>query len=138
MKINIKLTFKEKNIINKLLLPHRQQAMFKQSIERLLQEWANFVEQVESGYNFTSCEYDNDLWKRDILEEIIQGSPKVLSEKLVKVINPLDNRFKKATHKINKPLSPSIEHKSFFWWHRIPKKLIGDLKRDFEFLRILK
>ncbi len=50
------------------------------------------------------------------------------------MIEPWDNRFSIATNVLNKPIFR--DDNPAWWWYRIPKKLVGELKKDIDALGI--
>ena len=102
------------------------------TLNGLLNGWAEFVRQVERGYTFSIYDYINDLSVRDVLEDVLLSIRDSARTKVRAVLMPLDERFEKATRKIEKPLVPADDSRR--WWFRVPLVLAGELKEDLEAL----
>ena len=100
----------------------------------LITDWSNFVKEVKSGYTLTIDDYTNDLCARDILGEISAFVEEPTRTKINKILVPLDEQFKKATHKIGQPLFSS--RTDLWWWYQIPNVLVGGLKKDLELRKL--
>ncbi len=88
------------------------------SLDGMLSRWNTLVTEVERGYRLTAYDYSNDLSVRDRLEEVIGRVRGDLRAKIAAVLQPLDDRFDRATVESPKPLSAGRP----FWWKRIPRK----------------
>ena len=105
------------------------------NFNEFIKEWFDFIAEVEEGYSMTIDDYTNDLTQRDLIDELLQQVPEDLKNRVIKLIEPSDVRFKNATKILRKSLSSS---KNPPWWrYRLPKKLVGELKEDVESLKIV-
>lgn len=102
------------------------QSQFEISLDALLDRWTAFVSAVESEYNDSIYEYENDLGARDALEQVMRVAPPSLQAKLSSVLEPLDARFKEAT--IDRPDEDVAAQR---WWSpRIPRQPGPELAAD--------
>jgi hypothetical protein len=110
---------------------HREETKIKKylSLDSYIREWEAFVGEIEKGYDLTIFDYTNDLATRDILQTILHLLSEPGRVMLEGVLEPLDRRFLTTTREIKEPLRG--EDRSF-WWVRIPKVLVGELKGDLE------
>jgi hypothetical protein len=139
MKMLRHLSSEEADALNTILLGLSERAKRTLTLNQLLQQWGDFVVQVERGYQDSIYEYANDLSIRDLLEEILRGVTQTLQEKLTQLIQPWDERFYNATKKTKQPVLPSMAQESLrSWWFRVPKNLGGELKEDLRSEGILK
>ena len=125
-KLNTQLTFtaSEKEILLK------RDKYLEKDIKDMIQYWAEFLASVEKGYTLTIDDYTNDIYNRYLLEEEIVKLPKLIGDKARNIIEPMDEEFKKLTNPIKESLWS--EKDAAWWWYRIPKKLIGELKKGVE------
>jgi len=131
--MNDTVMLEEDNTIETILNSLSNQAIRKLSLNTLLQNWYRFVVEVERGYNDSIYEYTNDLSNRDLIENILLSVQPSLHARLLKAIQPWDERFIKATEAGLRPLVNLTSDKlSFFWWSRIPKNLTDELKEDLQ------
>jgi hypothetical protein len=101
------------------------------SYERLLAAWESLVREVEQGYPATIDDYTNDLTSRDLLQEIVGACDESLREELTASIEPLDERFRRATRPDEQGrIAEFIEPGAGWWWSRLPLRLEGDLAAD--------
>ena len=106
------------------------------SFNSLVNSWKTFVFRCESGYSDCIDEYLNDISVREILYFIRKRVGVNLSNKINKILDPLDSSFLSVTNPIKDPLinlpegQEEIHNLLYF---RVPKKLIGDLKEDINF-----
>lgn len=93
-----------------------------------LNDWRRFVRQVEKGYAFGMCEYQNDLDIRKLIQCEIDSKriPELL---LPKALAVLDRSFVAATD--DWPQMAAI-YDPEAWWIRKPKTLVFELKEDVE------
>ncbi len=105
-------------------------AHFQTSLERLLQRWQTFVEQVEVGYADSIYEYTNDLSVRDLLEGIGASAPASLRERLAAFLKEWDDRFSAATEETDRAVAPGAPPSGAARWRRIPRRLLSELKED--------
>ena len=97
------------------------------SLNGLLQDWAQFVRNVETGYTDNCYEYANDMACRRRLAEAWP----ILTEKVRAArqaeLDAADARFMAAT--VPGPDSTAVE--SDWWKDRRPVLLVGELAEDF-------
>jgi hypothetical protein len=122
----------DEKLMQPLLDQMSARAHFTISLKYLLQKWDEFTSSVEEGYNYSIYDYTNDLSSRDLLEKIIINSSGALNKKLITIIGQIDDRYRESTDICVKPLRSSFWSAEGWWWFRIPKKLIGELKEDFK------
>lgn len=140
MKYTDKFTKEEINLTNKLLNKYYNPYIHKDKSLLLyfINEWLLRVEQFEKGYTLTIDDYTNEITVRDILEELINEVPENLKLKVVDIIIPIDEKFKEITNAVKNPLMLGLKGENPpWWWYRIPKKLVGELKEDVESLKIV-
>lgn len=131
MKSLRQLSSEEARSLDAALASLSERAKHQFSLNRLLQQWSYFVSRVEQGYEETIYEYINDLSSRDALEEVLLKVPPSLSEKLLVLIQPLDERFNNVTQEVERPLLPSATGElPAHWWFRVPKMLGAELEND--------
>ena len=102
------------------------------SLEDLVSKWRAFVVSVETGFAMTIYDYTHLLSVRDDLEAVLKTVGKgTIAEHLRSALRPLDDRFRLATVKSDRSsvLRASGEE-SGHWWHRIPRRLQGELAKD--------
>lgn len=118
--------------IERFLTQLENRAGFRRSLEDLIQEWSDIVSEVEAGYKDLYIEdYENDLCKRDILQELIESLSPSGANALEKLLEPIDDRFIQATMPVKRPLLPPISEEPLgFWWYRVPKNPGEDLLHD--------
>ncbi|MFI7661177.1 hypothetical protein ACIBTW_20095 [Micromonospora parva] len=111
---------------------HQQGWRKEFTIEEMIGKWAWLVAQVERGYPDLVDEYTNDLYCRDWLAKAWPQVTHPVRSCWHEMLQPLDERFRAATiedggqavgryHQI----TPNMG----WWWHRRPKKLVGDLAK---------
>lgn len=118
--------------IERFLTQIENQVGFRRSLEDLIREWSDFVSEVETGYeNLYIEDYENDLCKRDILQELIESLSPLGANALERLLKPIDDCFIQATMPVKRPLLPWIgEETRGFWWYRVPKNPGDDLLHD--------
>jgi len=121
--------------LDALLCEMSNAAGFKQTLDRLLSGWRDFVLQVERKYDDSIYEYLNDLSVRDSLARLVQTLSHEGRDVLTKVIQPLDERFIAATNETSQPLVKLSDGESLAWWYyRVPanpgKELLDDLQSE--------
>jgi hypothetical protein len=102
------------------------------TLERDLQAWEEFVKRTDTGYNSSIYDYTNELSRRSSIEKTNQFISKAASEEITNYVITLDRAFLAATDKVQVPLLPSLgnEPEPGWWWYRIPKILLPELKDD--------
>lgn len=112
----------------------------EEHIRHCIEAWEEFVSQeVELGYEFGLDDYLNDLGRRDDIEEVLrllslQGYHIVMS-----IVEPIDQRFRHATRHVERSVWYPAEEKNPYWWyHRVPKRMGDDLRRDLRTIGIIR
>lgn len=125
-------TDKEINLLNSITesFSKRAKHAYLQSFNEFINKWYIFVQEVEQGYEMTIDDYTNDLTKRDLIDELLRQLPETLKNKVNTLIEPSDKRFDSATNILKEPIFR--EDNPPWWWYRIPKILVGELKEDVE------
>lgn len=98
-----------------------------QSFEEFMGKLYKFLGRVENGYEMTIDDYTNDLGRRDLAEELIAKVPSNLKKKISESLKVWDERYDKATNPTEKSI---LKENGSWWWYRLPKILIDELKRD--------
>jgi hypothetical protein len=98
------------------------------SFERLLDLWAEFVNDVETGYSDSGNEYINDLSIRDLIDELLANLPSDTAASIKDVVKPLDTRFGSATKPSSRIGSGKAPKQD--WWFRLPKRVGGQFETD--------
>src|SRR2546423_1000312 len=99
------------------------------SLDACLNQWRDFVNRVHIGYPLGVYDYTNELSKRDILQRFVETLSGGLQGKVVNEVKVIDDRFIDETEGSTFVL-PGAENSSgkvAWWWHRIPRKLVGEL-----------
>lgn len=89
----LSLTPEDRDALQKILKAQSERAQKPITLNKLVNEWVNFVATIERGYNESIYEYLNDLSTRDLLQEILDNVDPTLVAKLMTVIEPSDRRF---------------------------------------------
>lgn len=122
---DLQLTSDENRIVAELLASLSQRDKLSLSLEYLLQQWRYLVENIEQGYEDTIFDYTNSLGKRDFLEALLNESPQTLRDKLSKILQPWDSRFREATKDVGEAVLPTSDETAVlgYWWYRVPTNL---------------
>ena len=97
----------------------------------LIEEWSSVVAEIEQGYKLTIYDYINDITVRDDIAETMQLLTEAGKSRLAEWVDPIDERFLRATREVPLPVSyPSAEPRDRWWWYRIPERLGEDLASD--------
>lgn len=133
---NDKLSTKEVEILDAIVARFSKRAKHATTwdFNIFITEWINFIKEVEKGYTLTIDDYTNDVSKRDLIDELSQQISKDLKNKVNQLIEFWDISFQNTTNDLIKPLSSRENAK--WWWYKIPKKLVGELKKDVKSLKI--
>jgi hypothetical protein len=97
-------------------------------VEDLLARWERFVQEVQSGYEFTIYDYVNDLNVRETLAEISELQPS-LKDKLATRLSPADSMFRENTTAIPRTLY-KFGAASAWWYYRVPLRPGDELRED--------
>lgn len=129
--VDLNLTPEEQTTMRSLESRLTERAHFPLTFSKLVELWADFVAEVESGYSSSAPEYTNDLSSRDLIEEVLQAMPEAARSKLMACVHPLDERFTRGTH----PDDMQLLGKFFklgpgWWWSRVPIMVSGELASD--------
>ena len=76
MNRNLSLSPEDRKRIDRLVQTHFPGADWgaEDYVYSLIEDWERFVSQeVERGYEFTIYNYLNDLWRRDLIQEILDS-----------------------------------------------------------------
>lgn len=99
----------------------------------LVARWRRFVSEVETGYKLTIYDYSLELDVRDSLQELLSTLPSGgFRRSLTEDLSPLDERLRFATRSSTRGLAPGATAGDRFWWFRVPRRLVGELKADLE------
>jgi hypothetical protein len=100
------------------------------TLERLVDNWGKFSQEVANGYRQTGYDYANHLGGRDLLDRIVSEVPPRLRDRLFKTyLDPADSRFRNASRPLNKPVFGAPADPKW-WWLRAPNDLSGALAAD--------
>jgi hypothetical protein len=127
------LTSEEMNSIEPILAFQTRRAKHTITLDYLLTKWVKLVMQVEEGYQLSIDDYNNAITRRDLLQEILDGSQQVTQEKLSSWLVEWDDRFKKATKEVEEPPFPYLPKEMQWWWYRIPLNPGDELKKWLSF-----
>ena len=135
----IELNPEELKIIEPILKSLSTRAKQSLSLPTLINKWNTFVISVERGYSDSIYDYTNELSVRDLLQTLIDASPKEIHKKIKGAVIPLDVRFKSASKQISKCIFDfkSEEGNINWWWYRIPNRMSDELRNDFRSQEIL-
>jgi len=135
-----KFTKEEIELTNKLLGQYYNPHIHKgiPLLPYFLNEWLLRTNNFEKGYTLTIDDYTNEITVRDIIASLVNEIPESLKLKINDIINPIDEKFKEVTNIVKEPLLPGLEGEDpAWWWYRLPKKLVGELKEDVESKKII-
>lgn len=94
----------------------------------LLENWSDAVADIERGYNLTIYNYENDISRRDSIDEVMQLLSEAGREAYAELLAPIDERFVQATFEVPIPISPLAEGSlERWWWRRVPKRMGEDM-----------
>jgi hypothetical protein len=94
----------------------------------LLENWSDVVAYIERGYNLTIEDYENDIWRRDDIDEVMQLLSEAGRKAYAELLAPIDERFVQATFEVPIPISPLAEGSlERWWWRRVPKRMGDDM-----------
>ena len=115
-------------------LESKQERPTAESFEKWISRWEGFVREVEElpGYRHLTYEFFNDISIREILFESLQILRPQLRSKAEAVLQPLDERFLKATQRVEKaPFWDGIDPSR--WWNFcLPKRLSPEAREEWE------
>jgi hypothetical protein len=100
----------------------------KATLNERVAAWEAFVSEVEQGYGMTVDDYTNDLAVREWLTLALPMLTPRLQSSLVKRLEPLDERFMRATVTLARRLPGA----GASWHYRLPRVLTGELAEDAE------
>jgi hypothetical protein len=106
------------------------------SVDGQLNKWQGLVNKIRNGYPLGVYDYTNELSSRNVLEDFAQHLSGSLEIKVRNVMKAIDEAFLDETEESSIILAGTAESsaKLPWWWHRMPKKLEGELKEDIESL----
>jgi hypothetical protein len=131
------LTADERSELEELLERLDRDSGRPASLNDLLSRWQAFVAEVERGYDDSIYEYTNDLSVRDRLDALVKEASPSLKAKLETAVAPTDQRFMDATDEAGRPLSEAGGELAQ-WWHRVPRRRLGELAADLKALGYLR
>lgn len=107
-----------------------------ESFDKVLSLWKLFVDEINSGYVGLIYDYENDLYKRNILQEFIDRASQDLKSELILILEPTDTQFINQTTQVNDTISnvdiAKENPQKYFWYYRVPKNISDDLKPDLD------
>lgn len=100
---------------------------------RWIEVWYRLVNQIEEGYRLTIYDYHNDMDIRWILSRLMNLVQAETALKIRNLIALADEKYFDSTLPLENPERAGFIYISYDkkWWRK-PKKLIGELKEDFE------
>jgi hypothetical protein len=102
----------------------------------MIEEWAEFVEHCESGYELSIFEFTNDRSIRDLLEKVLFHPPfwgLQQIESLRESVEAIDARFRVCSRK-----DVSFPGNDLRWWRRcVPLCAEGELQVDLVSARLV-
>lgn len=109
------------------------------SLEVFVDKWRNFAAQIKEGYQLSVYDYTNDLSVRTALERFLQGIPTELRDKILEEVQGVDEDFRSVTEPSGLTLMGTAEafQSQPWWYHRVPRKLVAELKEDLAELRAI-
>src|SRR5438477_11880033 len=132
MEILSNLPSDDLTVLDQLVLELSRRTKRSQSLEELVATWKSFVSQIEIGYADSIYDYTNDLSARDLLQEILNDTTPAVSKAVSALLEPVDDRFLRATVPVDKPILPATGNDKDVqaWWFRIPRNLTEQLEED--------
>jgi len=94
------------------------------TLERLLERWRRFVTEVAGDFTDGIDDYTIEVWHRNQIEDLVREAPPALRDRLIRAVQPWDDRYYAATTPTGFPLFPySQEPSEEAWWYRLPRRL---------------
>lgn len=113
----LNFALKDTNQVQTSILSYHQ-------LDKHLQHWARFINEVAEGYCGLVVEYLNELYVRKNIEDVIKISPLGLKDKMMHILTPWDDRFTATTLSLPHSLESRLStRESQQWWIRVPKHL---------------
>ena len=138
LKSNLNTLMSNKSVADKdvALSNQSKQLLENFSVERWVQKWSSFVDEIKQGYNLGIYDYVNDLSPRDLLQRLADVLPEDINKKITLAVKPIDDEYSSLTQSTELALAGPEEGNSklAWWYHRIPKALDGELKEDIDSL----
>jgi hypothetical protein len=100
------------------------------TLARAVGRWQRLVQDVEHGYGAVGGvdDYCYDLTGRDEIQQLLDAVPADLRLKIATVVDPLDERFLRATRlDEDDVLGQFYRHGAGWWWRRLPLIINGAL-----------
>lgn len=142
MSKNISLSPEDRKRIDHLVQTHFPGADWEAEdyVYSCIEDWERFVSQeVEPGYEFTIYDYLNDLWRRDLIQQILDFLSSEGRFQVRLLVEPIDRRFRRATRYVRRSVWYPAEVRSAYWWyHRVPERMGDDLRRDLRTMGIIR
>ncbi len=127
------LTPEDSEALQRIVEKLTQESPRPWTLQRLLDNWRRTVLEVESGYQLTVDNYTNDLYKRNLLQAVLDAAPDSLQEKVMSVLAPIDDRFLRATRDDAADVLEHFCHRPRgWWWRRLPLIITGNLAANFK------
>ena len=98
------------------------------SIEQLVSEWHELVEELRMGYDRILYEWDNDLGTRQLIEERLTELPEARRARLVPEIERLDKEYLSLTRPRKRPMRVL----KGWWYDRVPVHPGSELAQEME------
>lgn len=87
--------------------------------------YTGYVQWVELGADMDAMEYMDLLHARDKIQLVLENIPEEMANKLRQIVEPFDERFRKATRPMSKMVTLWADSKDHWFMCRIPIDL-GD------------
>lgn len=112
------------------------QAAPPHTLDNLRRVWVRTVAEIEEGYDDYVEELANDVEYRAQIDEVLVHASPESATQLRAWLQPFDERFDAATVPASSPYhgqeDPTHRYAASRWHRRIPRVLVGQLKRDLE------
>jgi len=126
----IPLTADEERVLTPILERMSQTSHFPITLERLVERWGRFSQEIAEGFKATGYDYTNHLDGRDLLDRIVSEVPPSLRDRLFReYLDPADSKFRSASRPLTRPVFGAPANPKW-WWLRAPNDLTGELAAD--------
>lgn len=98
-------------------------------VERMVFDWGNFARNLGEDFDTNIYDYQNDVWVRQSLQEILQATPEPLRSKIKSFVNDIDRRFLELTAPAPQPVINEAQPDQWWWW-RLPCQYGQELRAD--------
>jgi hypothetical protein len=131
VRVNLTLGAEDQRRLQQALDGMTSETHVRITLGQLFREWASFVSEVERGYDDSIYEYANDLSTRAHLARIEGALSDQGQQALNAVLEPLDERFRRATKEIAAPLIDLVKNdRPTPWFNRVPLQPGNELAED--------